>query len=60
MKIPCPNCNHEIEIDPASLLGSLGKGKKKTVSTAALAQRQAAGEATRAKWAAKKVLADAK
>ena len=43
MKIPCPNCNHEIEIDPASLLGSLGKGKKKTMTPAAIAARRANG-----------------
>ena len=38
MLITCPNCDHEIEISPGSLLG---KGKKKTMTDAAIAARKA-------------------
>ena len=36
--VTCPHCGKEHEVNPASLLG---KGKKKTLSPAALAARKA-------------------
>lgn len=48
MKITCPNCNHEIDVNAASLMGK----QKKTMSPAATEQRRKAGAATKAKWAA--------
>ena len=52
MKHTCTACGHQDEINAASIMGK----QKKTMSPAAIAQRQAAGEATRAKWAAIKKL----
>ena len=41
MKMKCPHCAGEIEINPASLLG---KGKKKSLSPKAILARQLNGK----------------
>jgi len=43
MLVTCPHCQKEHEINPAAVLASAGKGKKKTLSPASIAARKANG-----------------
>ena len=44
VKIKCPACDTSIEINPASELGKVGKGKKKTMTLAAIEARRKNGK----------------
>ena len=40
----CPACDTNIELNPASMLGKVSKGKKKTMTPAAIEARQKNGK----------------